>query len=65
MLNIIDNLNNNCVPENIIFISFDVVNMFPTVYSESLINSDECLLSTRPILNSPTLCILEALRLCL
>ena len=65
MLNIIDNLNNNCVPENVIFISFDVVNMFPTVYSESLINSDECLLSTRPILNSPTLCILEVLRLCL
>ena len=29
MLNIIDNLNNNCIPKNTFSISFDVVNVFP------------------------------------
>ena len=65
MLNIIDNLNNNCIPENAFLISFDVVNMFPSIHNESGIKSVERLLNTRSILNPPTLCILEALRLCL
>ena len=34
MLNIIDNLNNNCIPENVFLISFDVVNMFPSIHSD-------------------------------
>ena len=65
MLNIIDNLNNNCIPENAFLISFDVVNMFPSIHNESGIKSVERLLNTRSILNPPTLCILEVLRLCL
>ena len=65
MLNIIDNLNNNCIPENAFLISFDVVNMFPSIHNESGIKSVERLLNTRSILNPPTLCILEAWRLCL
>ena len=65
MLNIIDNLNNNCIPENAFLISFDVVNMFPSIHNESGIKSVERLLNTRCTLNPPTLCILEALRLCL
>ena len=63
MLNIIDNLNNNCIPENIFLISFDVVNV-SHIHNESGINSVERLLKTS-VLNLPTLCILEALRLSL
>ena len=65
MLNIIDNLNNNCIPENAFLISFDVVNMFPRIQNESEIKRVERLLNTRSILNPPTLCILQFLRLCL
>ena len=65
MLNIIDNLNNNCIPENAFLISFDVVNVFPSIHNESGIKSVERLLNTRSIPNPPTLCILEALHLCL
>ena len=65
MLNIIDNLNNNCIPENAFLISFDVVNMFPSSHNESGIKSFEHLLNTISNLNPPTLCILEALHLCL
>ena len=31
MLNIIDNFSSNCIPENTFLISFDVVNMFPSM----------------------------------
>ena len=65
MLNIIDNLNNNCIPEKVSLISFDVVYMFPSIHNESGIKSVECLLNTRPVLNPPTSCIFEALLLCL
>ena len=65
MLNIIDNLNNSCIPENSFLISLDVVNMFPSIHNESGIKSVKRLLNTRSILNPLTLCILEALRLCL
>ena len=65
MLNIANNLNNSCIPENSFLISLDVVNMFPSIHNESGIKSVERLLNTRSILNPPTSCILEALRLCL
>ena len=59
MLHIIDNLMKNCIPENDFLISFDVVNMFPSIHSESGIKSVEHLLNARSILNPPTLCILN------
>ena len=46
-------------------ISLDVVNMFPSIHNESGMKRVECLLNTRSNLNPPTLCILEALHLCL
>ena len=64
MLNIIDNLNNNCIPENAFLISFDVVNMFRRIQNESEIKRLEPLLNTRSNLN-PTFCILQVLRPCL
>ena len=39
--------------------------MFPSIHNESGIKSVERLLNTRSILNPPTSCILEVLRLCL
>ena len=63
MLNITDNLNNNCIPENAFLVSFDVANMFLSIHNESGVKQVECLLNTRSILYPPTLCILEALRL--
>ena len=65
MLNKIDNLNNYCIPENAFLISFDVANMFPSIHNESGMKSVERLLNTRSLLNPPTLCIFEALLLCL
>ena len=41
MLNIIDILNNNGIPENALLISFDGVTMFPSIRNESGINSVE------------------------
>ena len=61
--NKIDNVNNNYIPENAFLISLEVVNIFTSIHNESGINHVECLLNTRSILNPPTLCILEALRL--
>ena len=31
LLNIIDNLNKNYIPDNYILVSFDIVNMFPSL----------------------------------
>ena len=39
--------------------------MFPSIHNESGIKSVKCLLNTRSILNPPTLCVFEALHLCL
>ena len=39
--------------------------MFPSIHNGSKIKSVESLLNTRSALNPSTLCILEALRLCL
>ena len=59
MLNITDNLNNNCIPENAFLVSFDVTNIFLSIHNESGVKHVECLLNTRSILNPPTLCILK------
>ena len=39
MLNIIDNLNNNCISENAFLISFDVINMFPSIHFTNILES--------------------------
>ena len=64
MFNIIDNLN-NCICKNAFLIRFDVVNMFPSIHNKPGIKSVGHLFNIRSILNPPTLCILEALHLCL
>ena len=50
-LNIIDHLNDNCIPEKDILVSFDFQNKFPSIYNESAIKSVEYLLNARSILS--------------
>ena len=65
MLDIIDNLNDPYLPDNSVLVSFDVVNMFPSIDNESGIKAVKEMLNVRENKNPPTECILEALRLCL
>ena len=65
MLDIIDNFNDSDLPENSVLVSFDVVNMFPSIDNESGIKVVKKVLNDRESKNPPTECILEALRLCL
>ena len=65
MLNLRYIFNNSAIPKNAFLISSDVVNMFPSIHNESRIKSVQHLFNTRSNLNPPTLCVLEALRLCL
>ena len=65
MLDIIDNLNDSDLPENSVLVSFDAVNMFPSIDNESGIKAVKKVLNDRESKNPPTECILETLRLCL
>ena len=64
MLDIIDNLNDSDLPENSVLVSFDVVNMFPSIDNESGIKAVKKVLNDRKSKNPHTECILELLRLC-
>ena len=65
MFDIIDNLNDPNLPDNSVLVSFDVVNMFPSIDYESSIKAVKEMLDVRENKNPPTVYILEALRLCL
>ena len=65
MFDIIDILNDSDLPENSLLVSFDVVNMFPSIDNESGIKAVKKVLDDSESKNSHTECILEALRLCL
>ena len=65
MLNVRYIFNNSGIPKNAFLISSDVVNMFPSIHNESRIKTVQHLSNTRSNLNPPTLCVLEAFRLCL
>ena len=65
MLCIIDDLNNSGLPNNSILVSFDVVNMFPSIHNESGLEAVTKVLNLRSVLEPPTACIIEALRICL
>ena len=47
MLDIIDNLNDSDLPENFVLVSFDVVNMFPSIDNESSIKAVKKVLNDR------------------
>ena len=66
MLNIVDDLNRNGnLHENCLLVSFDVVNMFPSIENKMAIESVKNILLNRDDNTPPGECIIEALELCL
>ena len=63
MLSLIDNLNYNCIPKKIFLISFDVVNIFPSIPNKSGIKGVQSLRTASSILYTSTSCIFEYLYL--
>ena len=63
MLSLIDNLNYNYIAKKIFLISFDVVNIFPSIPNKSGIKGVQSLRTTSSILYTSTSCIFEYLYL--
>ena len=65
LLEIINSINSNGLPENTKLVSFDVVNMFPNIDNERGINTLRTVFDGRTTQRPPTECLIEALRICL
>ena len=65
LLEIINSINSDGLPENTILVSFDVVNMFPNIDNERGINTLKTAFDGRATQTPPTDCLIEALRICL
>ena len=65
MLEIIDDMNNSNLSSSAILVSFDVVNMFPSIDNNMGIASVRKYLDERESKDLPTDCVIEALELCL
>ena len=60
-LEIIDNINSAGLPENVVLVSFDIVNMFPSISNKSGIQAVREELDSRTDKSPSTNCIVEAL----
>ena len=65
MLEIIDDINNSNLSSSAILVSFDVVNMFPSIGYNMGIAFVRKYLDERECKALPTNCVIEALKLCL
>ena len=66
MLTIIYNLNkSNTLTSDCRLVSFDIINMFPTIDNISGLKAVKSVLDTKQDQFPPTACIIEALKLCL
>ena len=66
MLTIIDNLNSsNSLTSDCKLVSFDIINMFPSIDNISGLKSVKKVLESRSNQFPPSNCIIEALKLCL
>ena len=65
LLELIDEINEKGIPDGAILVSFDVVNMFPSIDNERGITTLQTAYNKRTIQKPSTLCLIEALRLCL
>ena len=65
LLQIIDTLNQTEIPNDAILVSFDIVNMFPSIDNTMGINAVRNCLQKRPNQFPSTDCLVEALELCL
>ena len=66
MLTIIDNLNkSNTLTSDCRLVSFDIINMFPSIDNISGLKAVKSILDARQDQVPPTACIIKALKLCL
>ena len=65
MLEIIDDMNNSNLSSNAILLSFDLVNLFPSIDNNMEIASVRKYLDERECKDLPTDCVIETLELCL
>ena len=65
LLHIIDELNSERIPDNIILVSFDIVNMYPSIDNDRDIAAIRNALETRAYKSPSTDCIIEGLEICL
>ena len=65
MLDIIDDFNNLNLHPDSVLVSFDIINMFPSIDNKIGINSVKKCLDERARKHPPTQCFIEALELCL
>ena len=65
LLSIIHDLNQKGIPDNTILVSFDVVNMFPSIDNQTGIEAARLILNSRATKIPPTECIIEGLKICL
>ena len=65
LLNIIDEINSKGIPEETNLVSFDVINMFPSINNETGIAAMLNRLEQRNIKKPSTQCIIEGLDICL
>ena len=65
LLELIEQINSNGLPDGLILVSFDVVNMFPNIDNERGLQTLEMAYNKRTTLKPSTECLMEALRICL
>ena len=65
ILDIIDGLNSTGLPNNCKLVSFDIINMFPSIDNKRGIEAVRHALDSRKIKSPSTKCIIEALNICL
>ena len=65
MLEIIDQLNDFVLTDNFVLVSFDAVNMFPSIDNRSVLESAKNILIANEFDMDSTQCIVEALEMCL
>ena len=61
----IDDLNQNALPDGTLLVSFDIVNMYPSIDNKKGIAAVKSVLNNRLNKKPSTECVIEALRICL
>ena len=65
LLDIVDKINSDGLPEGALLVSFDIVNMFPSIDNQTGIRIVREALDKRPVKVPSTECIIEGLEICL
>ena len=65
MLNLVDDINKNGVPDTLILVSFDIINMYPNINNKQEMEGVRSLLDSGTSKSPSTQCIMEGLEICL